>query len=240
MTRTLQSIYQVPKAANYIKLARFSPTNLANHLTPRTLPNTRTIPVIQIDPAILPSRRVLHTTPKMASDEDYMSFLNKANQDSSGSGNQATTQSKSQFKTTDSGSQPPAEIKSACKDAFYVSDADEPFEPVSLNYDGSDLPDEGLSSPILACVDAANERVVEFAKLIDHWDPDNADVSIGDTSDWDKQGQYSNLVDAVRKASKGNDVRVYTVTRDKTRVEYWVVSSAEGKIVGVKALAVES
>lgn len=44
----------------------------------------------------------------------------------------------------------------------------------------------------------------------------------------------------MRAATKGNDVRVYTVTRDKTRVEYWVVSRAEGKIVGVKALAVES
>jgi hypothetical protein len=82
--------------------------------------------------------------------------------------------------------------------------------------------------------------LVEFARLINHWDPDNADVTIGDPADWDRKGQYSNLVDAVRAASKGNDVRVYTVTRDKTRVEYWVVSWAEGKIVGVKALAVES
>jgi hypothetical protein len=83
----------------------------------------------------------------MASDEDYMSFLNKANQDASG-GNQAAAQSSSSaFKATDSGSQPPAEIKSACKDAFYVSDADEPFEPVSLNYNSSDLPDEGSFPP---------------------------------------------------------------------------------------------
>lgn len=65
-------------------------------------------------------------------------------------------------------------------------------------------------------------------------------MKIGDPADWDRKGQYSNLVDAVRQASKGNDVRVYTVTRDKTRVEYWVISNAEGKLVGVKALAVES
>lgn len=83
----------------------------------------------------------------MASDEDYMSFLNKANEDASGGtgGGQATTQSKTQFKTTDSGSQVPKEIKDVCKDAFYVSDADEPFEPVSLSYSGEGgLPDEGI------------------------------------------------------------------------------------------------
>jgi hypothetical protein len=52
------------------------------------------------------------------------------------------------------------------------------------------------------------------------------------------------LVDAVRAAGKGNDVRVYRITRDGTRVEYWVVTT-EGKgkdarLVGAKALAVES
>ncbi len=80
----------------------------------------------------------------------------------------------------------------------------------------------------------------EFAKLINHWDASNAEITIMDPADWDAQGQYGEVIDAVRQASRGNDVRVYRVVRDETRVEYWVVTRAEGRIVGAKALAVES
>lgn len=61
-----------------------------------------------------------------------------------------------------------------------------------------------------------------------------------DPTDWDTNGQYNKIVDAVREATKGADVRVYRVKRDGTRTEYWVVSSADGGIVGAKALGVES
>jgi hypothetical protein len=81
---------------------------------------------------------------------------------------------------------------------------------------------------------------VEFAKLINHWDADNADISIMDPTDWDERGQYAKVIDAVREASRGNDVRVYRVVRDHTRVEYWIVSRDEDRIVGAKALGVES
>lgn len=65
-----------------------------------------------------------------------------------------------------------------------------------------------------------------------------------DPFDWDSEGQYTEVLDAVRKAGKGADVRVYRVARDGTRVEYWVVT-CEGKgesarLVGAKALAVET
>lgn len=83
-------------------------------------------------------------------------------------------------------------------------------------------------------------RLVEFAELIGHSDPEKADISIMDPTDWDRKGQYNNLVEAVRQATKGNDVRVYKVVRDKTRVEYWVISRADEGIVGAKALSVES
>ncbi|KAI1846521.1 hypothetical protein JX265_004955 [Neoarthrinium moseri] len=163
----------------------------------------------------------------MASDEDYMAFLDKANKDPSEG--YAKSASKQDFKATDAGVQVPAVLKSAVKDAFYTSDADEPFVPVCLNWDegGKGLPDEE-----------------EFASLISHPSPSSAQVEIQDPADWDAQGQYSDLIDAVRKAGKGNDVRVYRITRDGTRVEYWVVTT-EGKgkgakLVGVKALAVES
>ncbi|KAK5997034.1 hypothetical protein PT974_02384 [Cladobotryum mycophilum] len=165
----------------------------------------------------------------MASDEDYMAFLNKANQDTDDARvAAATTQSfyPPQFKTTDAGSEVPKVIRDAIGDAVYVSDADEPFHGVSLKWSGEGgLPDEE-----------------EFVKLINHWDIENAEVDIMDPLDWDSQGQYNNIIEAVSEATQGNDVRVYKVTRDAARVEYWLISrdDNEGRIVGVKALAIES
>lgn len=89
----------------------------------------------------------------MASDDDYMAFLNKANKDP-GAGGQASTQSSApaKFKATDSGSNVPKAIKDVCKKEVYVSDADEPFEEVSLKWDGEGgLPDEGTSTMVIAC-----------------------------------------------------------------------------------------
>ncbi|KAL7912742.1 hypothetical protein GGI35DRAFT_261093 [Trichoderma velutinum] len=176
-------------------------------------------------------RTLSNTAPrKMASDEDYMAFLNKANQDadegkaaaqsSRGAGAQRT------FKTADEGSELPKSIAEVCRGAFYVSEADEPFKGVSLKWKGEGgLPDE-----------------VEFAKLINHWDAENAQIDIMDPVDWDSQGEYGNIIDAVREATRGNDVRVYRVARDLTRAEYWVISRDDegGRIVGVKALGIES
>ncbi|KXJ96596.1 hypothetical protein Micbo1qcDRAFT_199393 [Microdochium bolleyi] len=171
----------------------------------------------------------------MSNDDDYMAFLNKANEDpSKGSSNSASATKSgggkmAQFKATDSGVQIPSVLRDATKDAFYVSDADEPFVPVYLAWDeaGKGLPDEE-----------------EFASLISHPNPSNAGIEILDPSDWDTRGQYSAIVDAVTKAGKGNDVKVYKVPRESVKVEYWVVTT-EGKgkgakLVGVKALAVES
>lgn len=169
----------------------------------------------------------------MASDEDYMAFLDKANRDpnegyakpqSSSNGSSGAP-----FKATDDGAQIPAAIQEATREAFYVSDADEPFVPVCLAWDetGKGLPDEE-----------------EFATLIHHPDPANAEIEIQDPADWDTQGQYGAIVDAVSRAGKGNDVRVYRVARDGARVEYWVVTTdgrgKSARLVGAKALAVES
>ncbi|KAG6036070.1 hypothetical protein E4U41_005771 [Claviceps citrina] len=170
----------------------------------------------------------------MASDEDYMCFLDKANQDLSDGRALATQQQQQQeeeaqsrgkavFKTVDEGTQAPRVVREACRDAVFVTDADEPFHEVSLTWDGNGLPDEA-----------------EFAKLIHHWDADSAEITIMDPVDWDRQGQYSKLVEAVREATKGNDVRVYRIVRDETRCEYWLVSRGEGVLVGAKALGVES
>lgn len=80
----------------------------------------------------------------------------------------------------------------------------------------------------------------EFAKLIHHPDASKAQITILDPLDWDSQGQNTKIIEAVREAGKGNDVRVYRVVRDKTRAEYWVVTRDGERIVGAKALGVES
>jgi hypothetical protein len=65
-------------------------------------------------------------------------------------------------------------------------------------------------------------------------------VEIMDIGKWDPQGQYKELVDATRKATKGSDVMVYRIERGGSRVEYWLVGVEGGKLLGVKALAIES
>jgi hypothetical protein len=87
----------------------------------------------------------------MTSDEDYMAFLDKANQDpSAGYQKAASSQApkSGEFKTTDTGAQVPAVLAEAVRGAFYVSDADEPFHAVCLAWDeaGKGLPDEGMFS----------------------------------------------------------------------------------------------
>jgi len=170
------------------------------------------------------------TTPaKMATDEDYMSFLDKANKDpSEGTAKtqgSANGNGKMEFKATEKGVKVPEVIEKVLGkgEAFYTSDADEPFVGVALKLEGKGLPDEAT-----------------FAKLINHPKPKEADVQIMDVGEWDTQGQYKDLVEATREAVKGSDVRVYRVAKDGSRAEYWLVGVEGGNLVGVKALAVES
>lgn len=85
----------------------------------------------------------------MASDSDYMAFLNKANEDpNQGSASVAQQQGgagKKELKAADQGAEIPQPLVAATRDAFYVSDADEPFVPVSLAWKkGEGFPDEGM------------------------------------------------------------------------------------------------
>lgn len=96
------------------------------------------------------SRRSLSgTTPlKMATDDEYMDFLNKANEDP-GQGSASTQaqggQARKELKAADHGANIPQPLVKATKDAFYMSDSDEPFVPVSLAWEkGEGLPDEGM------------------------------------------------------------------------------------------------
>lgn len=88
----------------------------------------------------------------MASDDDYMAFLNKANADpNAGTAAESKKEHEEELRTTDDGAAVPAAIRDAVRGAFYVSDADEPFVPVCLQLPSSTgederegLPDEGM------------------------------------------------------------------------------------------------
>jgi hypothetical protein len=89
------------------------------------------------------------------SDQDYMAFLNKANEDPAAgvaSGNSAP-QKHPAFRATEDGVEVPEAIKKLVgrhggDGVCYTSDADEPFEAVALAWDeaGRGLPDEGRLS----------------------------------------------------------------------------------------------
>jgi len=59
--------------------------------------------------------------------------------------------------------------------------------------------------------------------------------------EFDPKGQYKSVLDAVKKAGS-KDVGIFRVEHGSTRAEYYVVSvdNKEGRLVGLKALAVES
>ena len=82
----------------------------------------------------------------MSSDAEYASFLDQANQDpSSGiAKNASSTQQKSKgisAKAVDT--EVPASLQAVDGQHFYVSDADEPFEAVSLRWTGGEEVGEG-------------------------------------------------------------------------------------------------
>lgn len=73
------------------------------------------------------------------SDADYEAFLNKANENVGGT----STQSKSKAIGIKSvNTKVPKSLELV--DEFYVSESDEPFEPVSLTFKGTELPSEGM------------------------------------------------------------------------------------------------
>jgi hypothetical protein len=90
-----------------------------------------------------PKTIVTNKANKMASDEDYMAFLDKVNQDLGTGSVKAKGSTNGELKATDAGVEVPAVLMEATKDAFYISDSDEPFVPVCLKLKGKGLPDEG-------------------------------------------------------------------------------------------------
>ncbi|KAI9741227.1 MAG: hypothetical protein M1834_002943 [Cirrosporium novae-zelandiae] len=166
----------------------------------------------------------------MSSDADYAAFLEKANQDT-GASESSTKASSAVVATKAVNTEIPVALQKVEK--YYVSDADEPFGPVSLKWDGKNLPSKVLRSLLKTVL----FRTDEFRDLIDH----KSDVSVLSAKDFDPRGEYDDVLDAVKKAGSG-DASVFRIRHGSTRAEYYVVSLDEksSRIVGLKAKAVES
>ena len=76
----------------------------------------------------------------MSSDEAYESFLDQANQDT-GAGKNSERSGSATAKAIDT--DVPVSLQKV--EQYYTSEADEPFEPVSLSWSGSNMPSESTS-----------------------------------------------------------------------------------------------
>ena len=112
-----------------------------------TIPLAKLYPIGSAPIPILQSsnRRIQAIKPlphvRTMSDDAYSSFLDKANQDTGAS--KASTQSKS-ASTKSVDTEVPATLQGV--EQYYVSEADEPFEPVSLEWGGKNMPSESMHS----------------------------------------------------------------------------------------------
>ncbi|KAK0674520.1 hypothetical protein QBC41DRAFT_2207 [Cercophora samala] len=171
-----------------------------------------------------PKRPFSCTRAVKMSDEDYLAFLNKANAAPASTAQSSTD--KQHFKTVDEGVTVPEVLKKAVRGRVFTaasSEAESPFEVVALKLedggeDGGGLPDEET-----------------FARMIGHADPGRAKVEIKDPVDWDPEGGNNEVLEAVREAGRGADVRVYEVWGDErgVRVCYFLVTAAGGRVLGV-------
>jgi hypothetical protein len=78
----------------------------------------------------------------------------------------------------------------------------------------------------------------ELKSLLGHSDA----VETIDIQDFDGQGLYGEVIKAVEESAAAKDVKIYRVTHGRTRAEYYLVAvdSKQGKLVGMKANAVET
>ncbi|PYH44262.1 uncharacterized protein BP01DRAFT_321678 [Aspergillus saccharolyticus JOP 1030-1] len=180
----------------------------------------------------------------MSSDDSYMAFLNKANADLNESKNAPQTSSTSsgaaaRTETVHAGVRVPAPLTSV--DAFYISETDEPFEPVTLQWEGANRgvwPDAAHLSRLISSTDDLASRIETLS-----------------AASFDPKNQYAAALRAVRaaasQASGGGepgveeadvDVKVYRVEVGSSRVEYYVLALdvEGGLLVGLRAKAVES
>lgn len=67
------------------------------------------------------------------------------------------------------------------------------------------------------------------------------DVAAVGEADFDPRGQYKQVISAVKQAGS-SEVQMFRVELGRARAEYYVVSldSEAGRLVGLKAIAIES
>ncbi|PYH91679.1 hypothetical protein BO71DRAFT_331694 [Aspergillus ellipticus CBS 707.79] len=174
----------------------------------------------------------------MSSDDSYMAFLNKANADLNTSTAQSTSTFTPRTEAIHADVRVPAPLTSLT-DAFYVSETDEPFEPVALKW-------QGAASGIWP--DASH-----LSKLISPTKDLTSSIETLSPASFDPRNQYAGVLKAVRAAvaqaagegkvdEESVDLKVYRVEVGSSRVEYFVLGldGVGGLVVGVRALAVES
>ncbi|EHY53420.1 hypothetical protein HRR83_003626 [Exophiala dermatitidis] len=170
----------------------------------------------------------------MADDASYTAFLEKANADVSGpshsheqspSTSQARTKLDPTTSTTSQLEALPASLKSLPSDLTYTSDTDEPFQPIALNYAGTELPN---AEEFRKCLGAKGQTAGAVEEL--------------SAEEFDPRGQYKDIIERVSQAAKEQNlkVKVYRVEISRTRAEYYILTLGEKMLVGVYVKAVES
>ncbi|KAE8371627.1 hypothetical protein BDV26DRAFT_286622 [Aspergillus bertholletiae] len=169
------------------------------------------------------------------SDDAYMDFLNKANADlNAARAEQLQDPSTVRTETVDMGVRVPAPLTSV--DAYYISETDEPFEPVALRW-------EGASSGIFPDPSHLSSLISPSADL-------SSSITTLSPSAFDPRNQYPSALRAVRAAAaessggdeSGVDVKIYRVEVGPSRVEYYIlaVDVKQSLVVGLRTKAVET
>ncbi|KAJ5923940.1 hypothetical protein N7466_008127 [Penicillium verhagenii] len=178
----------------------------------------------------LPQASPFSTSHIMASDDAYMAFLNKANADNSAASTESEQAPRPQ--AVDDSLNLPASLQEV--KVNYVSESDEPFEPVLLRWKGATKGEwpsaDDLSSLISPTADISSN------------------ISTLDEASFDPRNEYTGILKAVRSATTEDDpdkvdIKIYRVQLGTSKLEYYVLAlnSAEGgRIVGMRALSIES
>lgn len=159
----------------------------------------------------------------MSDDASYTAFLNKANQDPKAGAPESTSQTKNKFDPTTTDDALPTSLRSIPEKITYTSDTDSPFEPIVLNYSGDELPSQA-----------------EFKKALGS-KGEQGDIEELSFQEFDPRDEYAEIIDRVKKAGSGKkDPRIFRLELGSTRVEYYIITLGESKLVGVYTKAVES
>src|SRR4051794_274935 len=133
----------------------------------------------------------------MSDDASYSSFLDKANQETGVSPlNSGPKSAQAPNPKSYSSSNVPSALQNV--NVTYTSDTDSPFEAVSFEYDGAELP-----------------SAQEFEKLVAKESTDNGPARAEELTvkDFDPKGEYDDLVKKVEGLVEHKKVKVYRVGR---------------------------